>query len=88
MNGRKTGISFFWPRRKTPDKSEGSVRSKVEWCCTWCAHLAYSLFGMGFESSKADPDVWMRAASIDDDTLYNKYMLVYVDDVLKISEPK
>ena len=41
---------------------------------------------MGFESSKADPDVWFRPAKKRDGTEYMEYVLLYVDDVLVVSE--
>lgn len=51
------------------------------------AHLASVLDDIGFKSSIADPDVWMRpavkAASGEE---YYEYILVYVDDLLCISE--
>ena len=49
------------------------------------AHLADALKEMGFESSRADPDVWIRPARREDGLEYYEMMLVYVDDVLAIS---
>jgi hypothetical protein len=49
------------------------------------AHLANTLRIMGFVSSKADPDVWMRASVKPDGTKYYEYVLCYVDDVLASS---
>jgi hypothetical protein len=40
---------------------------------------------MGFQSSMADPDVWLRAASKGDGEDYYEYVLMYVDDILAIS---
>jgi hypothetical protein len=40
---------------------------------------------MGFTSSKADPDVWMRASVKPDGTHYYEYVLCYVDNVLASS---
>ena len=40
---------------------------------------------LGFESCKADPDIWVRAAQKDDGTSYWEYVLLYVDDALCIS---
>ena len=47
--------------------------------------LAKKLDNIGFKSSIADPDVWMRAATNPTGEKYYKYMLVYVDDILCIS---
>ena len=41
---------------------------------------------LGFESSKADPDVWFRPAKKRDGTEYMEYVLLYVDDVPVVSE--
>ena len=49
------------------------------------AHLANTLRIMGFVSTKADPDVWMRASVKPDGTKYYEYVLCYVDDVLASS---
>ena len=52
-------------------------------------HLAQILRDIGFASSKADPDVWLRAATKSDGTPIYEYCLCYVDDVLAIvMEPK
>ena len=40
---------------------------------------------MGFKSSIAEADVWMREATKSDSEEYYKYILVYVDDLLAIS---
>ena len=39
---------------------------------------------IGFESSLADPDIWIRAVTKPDGKEYNKYVLLYVDDCLVI----
>ena len=49
------------------------------------AFLAERLDEMGFKSSIADPDVWLRAATKADGEEYYEYVLVYVDDLLAIS---
>ena len=48
-------------------------------------HLRTCMDHLGFESCKADPDIWMRAAQKDDGTSYWEYVLLYVDDALCIS---
>ena len=40
---------------------------------------------MGFKSSIADPDVWMRVSKKSNGEDYYQYILVYVDDLLAIS---
>ena len=49
------------------------------------AFLAETLDDIGFKSSEADPDVWMKAAVKPDGEEYYEYILVYVDDILCIS---
>ena len=49
------------------------------------AFLAERLDEMGFKSSIADPDVWLRPAVKNDGEEYYEYVLVYVDDILAIS---
>ncbi len=41
-----------------------------------------SLWDMGYASCKADPDVWMKAATKADGTKFYSYVLAYVDDIL------
>jgi hypothetical protein len=45
-------------------------------------HLAASLRDMGYKSCKADPDVWMKAATKANGSKFNSYVLAYVDDIL------
>jgi Reverse transcriptase (RNA-dependent DNA polymerase) len=47
-------------------------------------YLAEKLEEIGFRSSIADPDVWMRPATGPDGTQYYSYVLAYVDDILAI----
>lgn len=49
-------------------------------------HLRNLMEHLGFNSCKADPDIWMRPAQKDDGTEYYEYVLLYVDDALCISE--
>ncbi|CAJ1941927.1 unnamed protein product, partial [Cylindrotheca closterium] len=49
------------------------------------SHLAETLEELGFWSSTADPDVWMRAAVKPDGEEYYEYILCYVDDILCMS---
>lgn len=49
------------------------------------AHMAKKLDELGFKSSVADPNVWLRAAVKPDGETYYEYTLMYVDDILVIS---
>ena len=51
----------------------------------WRSHMAQSLRDLGFTSSLADPDMWMRAACKPNGYEYYEYVLVYVDDILAVS---
>jgi hypothetical protein len=48
-------------------------------------YMAEKLATVGFQSSMADRDIWLRAATKTDGESYNEYVLMYVDDVLSIS---
>jgi hypothetical protein len=52
----------------------------------WQAHLAQTMYNSKFVSCKADPDVWFRAATKKDGTTYYEYVLIYVDNILTVSE--
>jgi len=55
----------------------------------WRDHMAAILRELGFISSKADPDVWMRKGRKPCGFLYWEYALCYVDDILVLShQPK
>jgi hypothetical protein len=41
---------------------------------------------LGFYSLRADPDVWLRLSKRSTGEEYSKYVLLYVDGVLVISE--
>lgn len=49
------------------------------------AYLAERFDAIGFKSSLADPDVWLRPAVKPDGEKYYEYILCYVDDILCIS---
>ena len=51
----------------------------------WHDEFARTLRENGFQRSKGDPDVWMRAAMKPDGFKYWEYIAVYVDDILAIS---
>ncbi len=52
----------------------------------WHTHFAQSLTDLGFKPTRADPDVWLRPQTRQDNSKYYEYFLVYVDDCLVISE--
>ena len=47
-------------------------------------HVRAAMDDMGFESCKADPDVWMQPGVKDDGVEYWEYVLLYTDDILAI----
>ena len=47
-------------------------------------HLASCMQYLGYESCKADPDLWMKKAEKDDKLAYWEYVLLYVDDIMAI----
>ena len=47
--------------------------------------MSEKLASMGFQSSMADPDVWLRAATKSDGDMYYDYVMMYVDDILTLS---
>ena len=50
-------------------------------------HLRSCMDHLVFETSKSDPDVWMRRSTWGDgETPYYEYVLLYVDDCLVISD--
>lgn len=51
----------------------------------WRTHFAGTLRDMDFQSSLADPDVWLKASTLPSGEEYYEYILVYVDDLLVIS---
>ena len=51
----------------------------------WRSVLAQALRDLGFESTQADPDVWIRPAVRDDGFEYYEMLFVYVDDILALS---
>jgi hypothetical protein len=40
---------------------------------------------LGYKSTKANPDVWLRKATKDDGYEYYEMLFVYVDDILALS---
>ena len=55
----------------------------------WRSELAETLMSLGYKSSQADADVWMKRDFNTNGYLYYKYMICYVDDLLQIGfKPK
>ena len=52
----------------------------------WRSTLAQTMEMLGYRPTQADPDVWIKRASKEDCSPYDKMMLIYVDDVLHIAE--
>ena len=52
---------------------------------SWRTTLAATLIDMGFEETKADPNVWRREARKGSGDIYYELLLIYVDDILCIS---
>jgi hypothetical protein len=52
----------------------------------WRTEFAKALDSMEFQSTKADPDVWIRAAKKTNGDEYYEMVIVYVDDILVLSE--
>ena len=48
-------------------------------------HLADCMLYLGYESCKADPDVWLKQFEKPNGTKYYGYMLLYVDDAMCIN---
>ena len=49
------------------------------------AHLAETLYNIGFVPTRVNPDVWRRTAVKEDGFEYYEYVLCYVDDILATS---
>ena len=49
-------------------------------------HLRSCMTHLGFELCEADPDVWIRESTKTDGSRYYEYTLLYVDDLLVVSE--
>jgi hypothetical protein len=47
--------------------------------------LAQTMVELGYKSTKADPDVWIRPAAKPERFEYYKMTLIYVDNILHLS---
>jgi hypothetical protein len=52
----------------------------------WHAHLAQTMSDLKFRPCVADPDVWLRPAVKGNGDKYYEYVLIYVHDILAVSE--
>jgi hypothetical protein len=75
--GSRAGQTVIIVRALYGLKSAGAV---------WRAHLTGSLTSIGYKSCLADLDVWLCEGVKQDGSTYYKYLVVYVDDILSISE--
>jgi len=48
--------------------------------------LVFQQNELGFQSCKADPDVWLRLSTKIDGSKYYEYVLLYTDDILAVME--
>jgi hypothetical protein len=76
------GLEFPPELRGRPAKIVRAVYGMKSSGALFRDHLAASLRDMGYTSCKADPDVWMKAATRADGTKFYCYVLAYVDDIL------
>jgi hypothetical protein len=53
---------------------------------TWRSLFASTLHDIGYTSTLADPDVWIRPTTKTNGEHYYEYIFVYVDDILVLSE--
>eukprot|EP00978_Attheya_sp_CCMP212_P031001 scaffold115875_cov27-Attheya_sp.AAC.1 len=53
---------------------------------SWRNMISQTMLDAGYENTYADPDVWRRRAVKDDGTHYYELILVYVDDIMSISQ--
>eukprot|EP00957_Ditylum_brightwellii_P013914 1050198-Ditylum_brightwellii.AAC.1 len=51
----------------------------------WHKMIKDIMIHLGFSPCKADPDVWMKAATTLCGFEYYQYVLIYVDDILHIA---
>ena len=49
----------------------------------WRAKLAQTISDIGYFPSQADPDVWLKVATKEDGTPYYKYLLPYLNSILR-----
>ena len=55
-------------------------------CNSWHATLSDTITSMNFTPSRADPNVYQRMAITDKGERYREWILVYVDDLIAISD--
>ncbi len=58
-------------------------------CAAFRSHLADCMRQLGYESNKANPDLWMKVCTRDTGNgpeKYYLYIIIYVDDILCIHD--
>eukprot|EP00978_Attheya_sp_CCMP212_P011843 scaffold29408_cov60-Attheya_sp.AAC.3 len=53
---------------------------------SWRNMISQTMLDVGYKKTYADPDVWRRRAVKDDGTHYYELILVYVDNIMSISQ--
>jgi hypothetical protein len=53
---------------------------------SWRSMISQTMLDADYQNTYADPDVWRRRAVKDDGTHYYELILVYVDDIMSISQ--
>jgi len=81
----KAGLEFGPDRVGTPVRIVRALYGLKSSGARWRDHMANTLRQGGFQSCRADPDVWMRRNVKPNGEAYWEYVLCYVDDVLAIS---
>ena len=78
------GLEFGSERGKLMIINKALYGLKSSGTAFW-THLAKTLYGIGFVSTKANPDVWICLGVKPDSTEYYEYVMCYVDDILSVS---
>jgi hypothetical protein len=82
---KKAGIEFGLDKVDRPVLIVRALYGLKSSGARWRDHMAASLRAAGYESCKADPDVWMKKQVKPSGEKYWAYVLCYVDDILVIS---
>jgi hypothetical protein len=80
--GPEFGLENVGKRAKVIRALYGSKSAGADY---W-RHVCQAMLEMGFESCKADPDVWFCPSINSKGLKYYEYVLLYTDDILAIGE--